>query len=138
MARAFITRHANPAESRPCKNSSLPFYSLRYVCTQPRLYCGSCLIILVVSFITASPNTCSLCKNQLDTYSLSRPVNESNCDMFGVNKTEVTPNMRVCSRCRCRSIRRRYLHTGLWFVFLISKLFNDCVSSSDFLNRRCR
>ncbi|XP_022086194.1 nuclear receptor corepressor 1-like isoform X2 [Acanthaster planci] len=55
----------------------------------------------------SSPNTCSLCKNQLDTYSLSRPVNESNCDMFGVNKTEVTPNMRVCSRCRCRSIKRR-------------------------------
>ncbi|XP_077995441.1 uncharacterized protein LOC144448936 isoform X2 [Glandiceps talaboti] len=52
--------------------------------------------------------TCSLCKNPLDAYSLSRPVNKSNCDMFGVRESEVTPNMRVCSSCRCRSIRRRY------------------------------
>nr|XP_006818831.1 PREDICTED: nuclear receptor corepressor 1-like [Saccoglossus kowalevskii] len=51
---------------------------------------------------------CSLCKNPLDAYTLSRPVNKSNCDMFGVRENEVTPNMRVCSSCRCRSFRRRY------------------------------
>ncbi|XP_070571465.1 nuclear receptor corepressor 1-like isoform X2 [Ptychodera flava] len=56
----------------------------------------------------SSATTCSLCKNPLDAYSLSRPVNKSNCDMFGVRESEVTPNMRVCSSCRCRSIRRRY------------------------------
>ncbi|XP_041456607.1 nuclear receptor corepressor 1-like isoform X4 [Lytechinus variegatus] len=54
----------------------------------------------------SSPNNCSLCKNPLDTYSLSRPVNRTNCDLFGMNEGDLKPDMRVCSRCRFRSIRR--------------------------------
>ena len=35
------------------------------------------------------PNNCSLCKNPLDTYSQTRPVNRTNCDLFGMNEGDL-------------------------------------------------
>ncbi|XP_071945276.1 uncharacterized protein [Antedon mediterranea] len=49
---------------------------------------------------------CSVCRNSLGS-SLSRPVTHQNCSIFGIEKSQVVSNMRVCSKCRCRSIRRR-------------------------------
>ncbi|XP_064619549.1 protein PRRC2A-like isoform X2 [Lineus longissimus] len=50
---------------------------------------------------------CAVCKTQLEHYGMSRPLTKSNCDLYGLSEAELTPDMRVCSSCRCRSVRRR-------------------------------
>lgn len=51
---------------------------------------------------------CAVCKMQLENFSMSRPLNKSNCTQYGIAEASLTPDMRVCSSCRCRSVRRRY------------------------------
>ncbi|XP_046570749.1 LOW QUALITY PROTEIN: uncharacterized protein LOC124278997 [Haliotis rubra] len=51
---------------------------------------------------------CAVCKVQLEHFGMSRPLTRSNCENYGMLESEVKPEMRVCSSCRCRSVRRRY------------------------------
>ncbi|KAK7506028.1 hypothetical protein BaRGS_00002750, partial [Batillaria attramentaria] len=51
---------------------------------------------------------CSVCKAQLEDFGMSRPLTRSNCNLYGVNESDLKPEMRVCSSCRCRSVRRMY------------------------------
>ncbi|PIK34492.1 putative serine/arginine repetitive matrix protein 2 isoform X4 [Apostichopus japonicus] len=52
------------------------------------------------------PTNCALCHHSLDAYTMSRPLSKSNCELLGLNVNEVTANMRVCSKCRFRSLRK--------------------------------
>ncbi|XP_074640514.1 uncharacterized protein LOC141898487 [Tubulanus polymorphus] len=56
---------------------------------------------------TGGVHTCAVCKTQLEHYGLSRPLTKSNCDLYGLNEQDLIDEMRVCSSCRCRSVRRR-------------------------------
>ncbi|KAK3589151.1 hypothetical protein CHS0354_017117 [Potamilus streckersoni] len=51
---------------------------------------------------------CALCKTVLEDFVLSRPLNKSNCETYGLNEADLRPDMRVCTSCRCKSVRRRY------------------------------
>ncbi|XP_050409847.2 nuclear receptor corepressor 1 isoform X2 [Patella vulgata] len=51
---------------------------------------------------------CAVCKTQLEHFGLSRPLTWSNCDLYGLKESDLKSDMRVCSSCRCRSVRRRY------------------------------
>ncbi|XP_025090723.1 nuclear receptor corepressor 1-like isoform X5 [Pomacea canaliculata] len=57
---------------------------------------------------TGGTHQCSVCKAHLEDFGMSRPLTRSNCDDYGVSESEIKPEMRVCSSCRCRSVRRRY------------------------------
>lgn len=61
---------------------------------------------------------CALCKMQVD-FGLTRPLTKSSCEMYGLKESDLLPDMRVCSSCRCKSIQRRY-----WFImFVYSRVF---------------
>ena len=51
---------------------------------------------------------CAVCKTQLEHFGMSRPLTMSNCDQYGMQEADLSIEMRVCSNCRCRSVRRRY------------------------------
>ncbi|XP_053376289.1 nuclear receptor corepressor 1-like isoform X2 [Mercenaria mercenaria] len=51
---------------------------------------------------------CAICKTQLEHYGLSRPLTTKNCELYGIIQSDLTPEMRVCSNCWCKSVRRRY------------------------------
>ncbi len=58
--------------------------------------------------VSGGVHQCAVCKAQLEHYGMSRPLNKANCDLYGLNEADLTADMRVCSSCRCRSVRRRY------------------------------
>jgi len=39
---------------------------------------------------------------------MSRPLTKNDGTLYGIKEADVTGDMRVCSNCRCRSVRRRY------------------------------
>ncbi|XP_041350209.1 uncharacterized protein LOC121369305 isoform X2 [Gigantopelta aegis] len=51
---------------------------------------------------------CAVCKTQLENYGMSRPLTQTNCELYSMSEGDLRPDMRVCSSCRCRSVRRRY------------------------------
>ncbi|XP_078336139.1 uncharacterized protein LOC111132990 isoform X2 [Crassostrea virginica] len=53
-------------------------------------------------------HNCAICDVHLENYGLSRPLTQSNCDLYGMKEENLKPDMRVCSSCRCKSVRRRY------------------------------
>ncbi|XP_062612338.1 nuclear receptor corepressor 2-like isoform X1 [Saccostrea cucullata] len=53
-------------------------------------------------------HNCAICDMLLEHYGLSRPLTQSNCDLYGMKEENLKPEMRVCSSCRCKSVRRRY------------------------------
>ncbi|XP_056017947.1 serine/arginine repetitive matrix protein 2-like isoform X6 [Ostrea edulis] len=53
-------------------------------------------------------HNCAICDMHLEHYGLSRPLTQSNCDLYGMKEENLKPDMRVCSSCRCKSVRRRY------------------------------
>ncbi|CAH1800389.1 unnamed protein product [Owenia fusiformis] len=54
-------------------------------------------------------HNCAVCKVQLANYSLSRPITKSHCSQYyGLDLQNIQGEPRVCSSCRCRSVRRRY------------------------------
>lgn len=53
-------------------------------------------------------HNCAICDVHLEHYGLSRPLTQSNCDLYGMKEENLKPDMRVCSSCRCKSVRRRY------------------------------
>ncbi|XP_071179529.1 nuclear receptor corepressor 1-like isoform X3 [Mytilus edulis] len=54
------------------------------------------------------PHQCVVCKMQLENYSYSRALTKGNCELYGMSESDLKPDMRVCSSCRCKSVRRRY------------------------------
>ncbi|KAL5016148.1 hypothetical protein ScPMuIL_005737 [Solemya velum] len=51
---------------------------------------------------------CAVCKTQLEHFGMSRPLKQSNCELYGICEEDLKLEMRVCSSCRCRSVRRRH------------------------------
>jgi nuclear receptor co-repressor 1 len=58
--------------------------------------------------LTGVAHQCVICKLDLAHYGLSRPLTKGNCELYGLNESDLKPEMRVCSSCRCKSVRRRY------------------------------
>ena len=50
---------------------------------------------------------CAVCKSEIETTSQSRRLEVSDCEQYGMNEADHRPDMRVCSNCRCKSVRRR-------------------------------
>ena len=57
---------------------------------------------------TGGVHKCTVCHVQLDNWSMSRPLTKNDGTLYGIKEADVTGDMRVCSNCRCRSVRRRY------------------------------
>ncbi|KAL3856873.1 hypothetical protein ACJMK2_011584, partial [Sinanodonta woodiana] len=51
---------------------------------------------------------CAVCKTVLEHFGLSRPLTKANCESYGLNEADLLTDMRVCTSCRCKSVRRRY------------------------------
>jgi len=51
---------------------------------------------------------CASCKSLLEHFGLSRPLTKGNCELYGISEESYTMDMRICSNCRCQSVRRRY------------------------------
>jgi nuclear receptor co-repressor 1 len=60
------------------------------------------------SAVEGGAHECAVCKAQLENFSMSRPLSKSNCVQYGITEAALTADMRVCSSCRCRCVRRRY------------------------------
>ena len=59
-------------------------------------------------YFSGGAHNCAICDVHLENYGLSRPLTQSNCDLYGMKEENLKPDMRVCSSCRCKSVRRRY------------------------------
>lgn len=66
------------------------------------------IINKIYTFLTGGPHQCVVCKMQLENYSYSRALTKGNCELYGMSESDLKPDMRVCSSCRCKSVRRRY------------------------------
>lgn len=79
-------------------------------CTMPGIVTifVSAFICRVTGSSGSGCHTCAVCHTQLDSLGMSRPLTKTNCAQYGVPECELTPDKRVCSSCRCRSVRRRY------------------------------
>ncbi|BFZ19004.1 hypothetical protein BsWGS_22044 [Bradybaena similaris] len=55
-------------------------------------------------------HNCAVCKVELAHYGLSRPLTSGNCEQYSVLACEFQVDMRVCSSCRCRTVRKRFTH----------------------------
>ncbi|XP_022245762.1 uncharacterized protein LOC106462725 isoform X3 [Limulus polyphemus] len=56
---------------------------------------------------TSELKTCAVCRIVIDNLSQSQPLTKSNCDLFGLKENYISPDMRICSSCQFKSVRRR-------------------------------
>ncbi|XP_076363299.1 uncharacterized protein LOC143253389 isoform X3 [Tachypleus tridentatus] len=56
---------------------------------------------------TSELQTCAVCQIAIDNLGQSKPLTKSNCDLFGLKENCISPDMRVCSSCQFKSVRRR-------------------------------
>ncbi|XP_043218855.1 nuclear receptor corepressor 2-like [Amphibalanus amphitrite] len=56
------------------------------------------------------PHPCAVCQAQLEHFGQSRPLPASHASIYGLSEQGVPEQARVCTSCRCRSVKRRYSH----------------------------
>lgn len=54
-----------------------------------------------------------MCKAALEHHGQSRPLPKHQASQYGLQESDVGPEARVCSACRCRVVRRRYVQCPL-------------------------
>lgn len=52
---------------------------------------------------------CMVCRSRLEKSGQWRPLTKANCHMYGLKDTDLVPDARVCSNCRFKTVRQRYV-----------------------------
>ncbi|XP_064459282.1 nuclear receptor corepressor 1-like isoform X2 [Ornithodoros turicata] len=52
---------------------------------------------------------CLVCHCKLEKNSQSRPLTKANCEMYALKESDITPDARVCSSCRFKTVRQRFV-----------------------------
>ncbi|XP_078598397.1 uncharacterized protein LOC144874293 isoform X4 [Branchiostoma floridae x Branchiostoma japonicum] len=55
-----------------------------------------------------SVTKCVICGEIIDNYSETRPITRNLAEFYGLTEEDMRPAHRICSKCRCRSVRKRY------------------------------
>ncbi|XP_078682123.1 uncharacterized protein LOC144916696 isoform X2 [Branchiostoma floridae x Branchiostoma belcheri] len=54
-----------------------------------------------------SVTKCVICGEIIDNYSETRPITRNLAEFYGLTEEDMRPAHRICSKCRCRSVRKR-------------------------------
>ena len=133
------TLHRAPWTPRPlCTTLSVLEFSVQFLCSGTVLFFPSAYVWFVDSLWTAcgqpvdslwtacrltvdllfadkpvGTQPCILCKQQVDGVTQSRLLPRSQAAQYGLREDEVPAGARVCTPCRCKAVRSRYVHCPL-------------------------